>query len=75
MEGRVDVSGGIFARELKADVPFGVKSNVAYAQEVSSAETFKNVKFCCCFSKGNVHLKGQLERSVYFPGEVANVSG
>lgn len=73
MEGRVAVMGGIFAKDLKTDVPFSVKSNVAFAQEASRAETFKNVRFCCCFNKGNVHLKGQLERTAYFPGEIADI--
>jgi len=44
-------------------------------QQIQTRETFvnKEIKSCCCISKGNLNIKTYFEKNAYAPGETARI--
>lgn len=70
----LDVNG-FFASDLKADCHLVVHPQpVMNVSEPLMDSTVENVNFLCCINKGQCELAIRLDKSVFFPGETANVA-
>lgn len=65
--------GGFFASDLKADCDLVVRERNFKALVVSEDSITQDVKFLCCFSRGMCQLAVSMDKSVYFPGETAQI--
>ncbi|KAH7463954.1 hypothetical protein PRIC2_005931 [Phytophthora ramorum] len=65
--------GGFFASDLKADCDLVVHERNFKELVPSEDSTTQDVKFLCCFSRGKCELAVAMDKSVYFPGETAQI--
>ncbi|KAG2520125.1 hypothetical protein BBO99_00005721 [Phytophthora kernoviae] len=65
--------GGFFASDLKADCDLVVHGRNFQALVPSEDSVTQEVKFLCCFSRGTCQLAVAMNKSVYLPGETAQL--
>ncbi|KAG2802598.1 hypothetical protein PC129_g18992 [Phytophthora cactorum] len=64
---------GFFASDLKADCNLVIHERNFRELVPSEDSTTQNVKFLCCFNRGTCQLAVAMDKSVYFPGETAQI--
>ncbi|KAG1704666.1 hypothetical protein DVH05_005595 [Phytophthora capsici] len=64
---------GFFASDLKADCDLVVHERNLKELVASEDSTTQDVKFLCCFSRGTCQLAVAMDKSVYLPGETAQI--
>ncbi|ETI57006.1 hypothetical protein F441_00608 [Phytophthora nicotianae CJ01A1] len=68
----LDVNG-FFSSDLKADCNLVVHERNFKELVPSEDSTTQDVKFLCCFNRGTCQLAVAMDKSVYFPGETAQI--
>ncbi|KAJ0396771.1 hypothetical protein ATCC90586_008011 [Pythium insidiosum] len=66
--------GGFFAKDLKAKCLLVVHERLTQGITPSEDATTQQVNFLCCFNKGTCTLAVAMDKNVYLPGEVAQIS-
>ncbi|KAG7376742.1 hypothetical protein PHYPSEUDO_012800 [Phytophthora pseudosyringae] len=64
---------GFFASDLKVDCDLVVHERNFKELVASEDSTAQDVKFLCCFSRGTCQLAVAMDKSVYLPGETAQI--
>ena len=64
---------GVFSRDLKGKRELVIRGQSLEMYHASIVDLTKNVRFLCCFNKGLCKLRAEMDKNVYFPGEMANI--